>query len=49
MYAAFAKSLAKRGVIEHANLELVDEDSLGNMAEALKMSKSTVRVKISGQ
>ncbi|KAF4545903.1 uncharacterized protein LTHEOB_4555 [Lasiodiplodia theobromae] len=49
MYAAIAKALAKRGVITDAKVELVDEDALGKMAEALKVSKPSVRVKISGQ
>lgn len=49
IYAAIAKALAKRGVIEDSKVELVDEDALGKMAEALKASKPSVRVKISGQ
>ncbi|KAF2137089.1 uncharacterized protein K452DRAFT_291870 [Aplosporella prunicola CBS 121167] len=49
MYAAFAQALAAKGVIDSAELELVDDVSLGKMAEALKVSAPSVRVKISGQ
>lgn len=48
IYQAFAKALAKRGVIETDEVELADESGLEKMAKGLDLRNGTVAIQLGG-
>jgi hypothetical protein len=49
IYSAMAKALAKRGVIETADVNRADDAALEKMAQALECPKELVAVQIGGK
>jgi hypothetical protein len=49
IYSATAKALAKRGVIESAEVKKADDEALEKMAKALECPKELVAVQIGGK
>jgi acetyl-CoA acetyltransferase len=49
LYAAMAKALAKRNVVDDETVRIADDDILGKMGEALRCPKEMVPLQLGGR